>query len=271
MSETKAAAPEQSDASETASDAQEQADFGAGFDDTKTSPSKSDKSEKSDPATQARETVETDEKGADDGPVTISRKEWAEIKAAAAKTASYDQQFSKLFGHTGNIQRLLNEQKAAATPEQRRGEIPKEAFADLERDYPEIARKMRPVLEHMQRVGANDADTAKLETLWAQQAAKRELEVLEDAYPDWRTITGAVDATTQQPDPDNAFRKWLTSKDAAYQQRVNASESAAVIGRAIRTFQRETASAKPVNGTPRDAARADRIRSAVQPRGPAPM
>jgi hypothetical protein len=63
-----------------------------------------------------------------------------------------------------------------------------------------------------------DADAARVQACWRKARAKHELEALEDAYPDWREITGAVDVTQQQPDPDNAFRKWLATKDEAYQR-----------------------------------------------------
>ena len=140
----------------------------------------------------------------------------------------------------------------------------------MERDFPELAAQTRSALEAalsgITGTGASDVDPAKLESVMASYTAKREIEALEDAYPEWRTIVGAVGAG-EQPDPDNAFRKWLAGKDTIYQQRVNATESAAVISRAIRLFQKETAPAAKVNGTPRDTARAERIKAAVQPKG----
>lgn len=267
MSETKAAAPEQSDATETHDDAQEQADFDSGFD-TKAPPPRKDKpatSDKADPATDdARETPP-----AEPPPelAQLTAKDLAELKAAAAKTAFHEQQFAKAWGSLGNLHKLLNEQK-------RKLEIPKDAFRDLERDFPELAAQIRAGLEQSSYSNATGdsaagVDPERYERLVSEKIAKREIEALEDAYPNWRDITGAVNAAQgEQPDPNNRFRSWLAGKDLDYQTRVNTSENAAVITRAIRTFQRETATQpKPVNGTPRDVARADRIRSAVQPRG----
>jgi hypothetical protein len=202
--------------------------------------------------------------------VQVTAKDWAEIKAAAAKTASYDQQLSKVFGTLGNVQKIINGLQSA-TPAGRKVEIPKDAFAGMEKDFPEIAQQIRGALEAtlsgMHGTGANDAPAVDIEAKLAAYTAKRELEILEDAYPDWRQVVGAVDVRSEQPDPNNAFRRWLATKDAAYQNRVNTSESAAVIGRAIRLFQSETKATPKAATTPRDAARADRIRGAVQPRG----
>jgi hypothetical protein len=213
--------------------------------------------------------------------IQITAKEWAEVRAAAAKTASYDHQLSKAWGTIGKLQERVNgfqtQQVQDKPPAARKVELSPAAFAEMQKDFPELAQQVRAAMEaalsgHVGN-GANDADTAKLESMLATYTARREIEALEDAYPEWRKIVGAVDVTREQPDPENAFRKWLAGKDLAYQNRINGSESAAVIGRAIRLFQRETATtATPAktngaNGTAQSNARADRIRAAVQPRG----
>lgn len=254
---------ETTDATAAVDDAQENADFSGGFD---------SKTTETIPAKDRPQTAETPRGEAESQPeyIQITAKDWAEVQAATRRTASYDQQFSRLFGTTGNLQKLVNNFQAQ-TPAGRRVEIPKDAFAAMERDFPELAQQTRSALEAalsgMHGTGANDADPSKLENMLASYNAKREAEVLEDAYPSWREIVGAVDASSVQPDPNNPFRKWLATKDASYQNRINGSVSAAVIGRAIRTFQNETKGAPKPTGTPRDTARADRIRSAVQPRG----
>lgn len=241
-------------------DAQDLAELDAGFE-GKTPPER-----KPAPAATPQATVQSEPEF-----VQISRKEWDEVRAAAQRTASYDQQFSKAFGTIGNIQKLLNEQKAApVTPASRKVEIPKDAFAKIERDFPELAQQMRETMEAalsgVSAPVAAEIDTPKIEQILAEHMTKREIAALEDAYPAWREIVGAV-SKDERPDPNNPFRKWLATKDATYQARVNDSESAAVISRAIRLFQSETkAPAKPVT-TPRDTARAERIRGAVQPKG----
>lgn len=208
--------------------------------------------------------------------ISITKKEWDEIKAAASRTASYDSQFSKLFGTLGNVTKQLSTFQTKAAPEAasspaRKVEISKEAFAEMEKDFPELAQQTRAALEvalsGLPSPNGAEIDTTKIEGMWASYSARREVEALEDAWPNWREIVGAVDVSRETPNPENPFRKWLGTKDAAYQDRINGSESAAVIGRAIRLFQKETTvPAKPA-APPRNNAQTERIRAAVQPRG----
>jgi len=210
--------------------------------------------------------------------VQVTKKDWDEVRAAAAKTSSYDAQLSKAFGTIGNMQRVVT-QLQAQTAAGRKVEIPANAFAEMERDFPELAKMNRLALEAaLSGVsgtgGGAEVDPNKIEAMLATHTAKRELEALEDAYPAWREIVGAVDVSRQAPDPRHPFRAWLATKDVAYQNRINASESAAVIGRAIRLFQSETQGGRtrlppgpPQAADPRIQARAARIAGAVQPRG----
>jgi hypothetical protein len=251
-------------------DAKADAEFGSGFSGV------ADKS-----ADQTKPPANGEAKPARDAPrveaepapeiVQVTKKEWDEIKAVASRTASYDSQFSKLFGTLGNVTKQLSAFKPQ--PEaSKKVEISPAAFAEMAKDFPELAQQTRAALEAALSglpVNGQDVDVTKIEGMLASYTARREIEALEDAFPEWRKIVGAVDVTKEAPDPNNPFRKWLATKDEAYQNRINGSESAAVIGRAIRLFQRETAVpvAKPNGATPHAAARADRIRAAVQPRG----
>jgi hypothetical protein len=265
MADKDTTVPEPVSDTTAADDAREQAEFGAGFEGKPTEKTTA-KPEKPEPAATPRAKEESKPEY-----IQITAKDWADVRAAAAKTASYDQQLSKLFGTTGNIQKLVANLQGQ-TPAGRKIEIPKDAFSQMEKDFPELAQQTRAALEAALSglpgtANGAEFDVTTLKSMLAAEKAKQQIEDLEDAHPDWREIVGAVDVTREQPDPNNPFRKWLASKDAAYQQRINGSESAAVIGRAIRAFQRETAAPAKVNGTQRDTVRADRIRSAVQPRG----
>jgi hypothetical protein len=250
------------DETTTVDDAQDSADFDAGFE-----------GKPAEPATKKPEPAETPREEVAPAPeyVQVTAKEWAEIKAVAAKTASYDQQLSRLFGTTGNIQKLLNESKAqaaqSATPTARKVELPKDAFAQMEKDFPELAQQTRAALEAaLSGIPGRDVPEFDVDKL-KDTLRQRELEILEEDHPDWAQIVGQVAGPNDKPDPDNAFRKWLATKDAAYQTRINHTMSPPVIARAIRLFQSETRTAPKVNVTPRNDARADRIRSAVQPKG----
>lgn len=253
--------------------AQEQDGFASGFTDKP-----SEKAPKPDKPEQAAPEKATAEPEAKPDHVQITRDEWEAVRSAAARTASYETQLSRLHGTTGRLQSALaGLQKETPlqkdAPASRKIEIPKEAFAEMERDFPELAKMNRAALEAAlsgMQVAGGDIDDGKLKTMLNDLASGREIEDLEDAYPDWREIVGAV-TKEQQPDQNHPFRKWLATKDEAYQAKVNSAEKAFVIRRAIRQFQAETKAAaatpKPAPEKPRDTARADRFRAAVQPKG----
>jgi hypothetical protein len=211
--------------------------------------------------------------------VRVTKDQLASLTAAAAKTASHEAQMAKAFGTIGNMQKVLTTLQSA-TPRGGKVEIPKDAFADMERDFPELAASMRAGLEAtlrgMSGTGpANaEADPEQLQRLISEHSAKvrseAEIESLEDEHPDWRTIVGVVDISKEKPDPNNAYRKWLATKDAAYQAKLNGTNSAAVISRSISRFQAETKAAPAAAGAApslKAQLQAARIRGAVQPRG----
>ncbi len=251
---------------DTALAKQEQVDFASGFSDKPSD--KPAKTAKPEPAAPEKAPAE-----AEDKPefVQVTAKELTELRAAAAKIPSYDHQLSKLHGTTGNLQKLLNDMRAAsqpATPAARSIELPKEALANMKSDFPELAEKFEAILSGAKVVGEVDAD--KLEALIAkyinERDAKREIEALQETYPDWKVIVSHPDAADGKPDPDSPYRRWLATKDPEYQKRLNETESAAVVQRSIALFRRETRAApKPTPAPP--AQRTDRFRAAVQPKG----
>lgn len=251
----------------TIDDAQESAEFDSGFTGKAADKATAAKVEK--PAETPREEPGQPEY------VQLTKKDWEEVRAAAQKTASYDQQLSKAFGTIGNLQKLVNELQSKGTPQPtpsgKKIEISKEAFAAMKKDFPELADQTHAALEAalsgISLGGDAQIDEATVEKMLARITSQRQIEELEDAYPDWRTIVGQVDITKEQPDPENPFRKWLATKDAAYQARINGTESAVVIARAIRLFQKETAASPKPTLPPRESARKDRIAAAVQPKG----
>lgn len=197
--------------------------------------------------------------------VRITKKDWEAVQG----------QFSKAFGTIGNMQKTMNGLQER-TPAGRKVEIPASAFAEMEKDFPELAQQVRAAMEAgmsgMAGTGPPaEADTSRYDEARAkdrQDKLDEQLADLEDAHPDWKRIVGAIDARTQKADPNNAFRRWLGTKDAAYQKRMNESESATFISRAIERFQAETKGTRAAApATSRDDARADRIRGALQPRG----
>ncbi len=196
----------------------------------------------------------------------ITEEELAELRT---KAASHESQFAKAFGTIGNLQKTLNELRAAK-PQEPKVEVSDEAFAEMAKDFPELTTHIRKAIEAtLKGAGSTQSavDPEQMKKLVAQHVVEHETEALEDAYPDWRTIVGAVDATKEQPDPGNAFRKWLSTKDDAYQARINSTLSAAVLSRAISQFKADTKESPKPAPDLKAMARAARVADAVQPRG----
>lgn len=206
--------------------------------------------------------------------VQLTQEQFDSLQANATKTAAIEAQLSKVFGTMGDMQQVVRKLQTA-TPAGMSIEIPKDAFTDMEKDFPELATLTRTGLEKalkgIRGTGANAAETPdpeSIQRLISAAIAKREVTMLTDTHPNWREIVGAVE-TPGTHNTENGFRKWLATKDAAYQHKINATESARVIAEAIDKFETETA-ARPrpaPNPAPKIAARADRIREAIQPKG----
>ena len=245
-------------------EAQEQAAFDAGFEGAAEKPSA--KTEPS-PAEPPREEPPAPKY------VQLTEDQYAVLNGAAAKTVALEQQMSKAFGTIGNLQKVINGLQAQ-TPRGLKIEIPKDAFSEMERDYPEIAAMQRSALEKALSgiTGTAESDPGSVNRVLAEYTARQEVERLktfEEEYPNWRDIVGAPTVDRPLPDPDVPFRKWLATKDAAYQARVNETNSANVLERAITRFQQETrpsSQPKPKQQPSADTRR-EQIAAAVQPRG----
>ena len=86
-------------------------------------------------------------------------------------------------------------------------------------------------LQEQQRAAA----VAESNAIYAAQMAH-----LVKTFPRWRTIVGQVDIRKQAPDPKNPFRKWLATKDAAYQAMLYSTNSPREIEEAIVLFRAES-------------------------------
>lgn len=210
--------------------------------------------------------------------VQITQEQFDSLQAAAGKTTAIEGQLSKAFGTIGDMQQIVRKLQSA-TPAGQPVEMPKTAFAKLRKDFPELADlmadDMADLLKGMrgtatpETAAATAPDPEALSKLVSATTIKLEVEALEDAHPKWREIVGAVDSEGRH-DPNNAYRKWLATQDATYQAKINSTNSSTVIARSIDKFM-ASKKAAPVRVAPKTnpkaAARLNRIRGAVQPRG----
>lgn len=270
-------------------DAQADKDFAAGFDNptAQTPPAPEQKDEKSEPEKEAAAPAGNDEPKDPPDPVDpppppapeyvqITKEQFAKLESAATEVGTLKSQLDKAFGSIGGVQQLVKELQAK-TPEGATVEIPADAFEGMEEEFPDIAKHMRGVLEKTLKGvrGTGDAKTVvdpeAVSRLVADGIKQREMEALEDAYPDWRSIVGAVDSA-DKADPNNEFRKWLGTQPADYQKKINSTHSAVVLSRAIDKFKDATKTPPPPppppkTPAPRQEARRSRIVDAVQPKG----
>lgn len=255
---------------------QEQRDFNSGFepDPAPVIPAKVEPEPKVEPKPEPKAEPKTDAKSpAEAKPkppeyVQITKEQFETLQSAATKTAAMETQFSKVFGTMGDLQQVVKKIQAG-TPVGQPVELPKISFAKMRKDFPEMADllegDMTEALKGLRGTGTTattDADPDALNKLVQAATLKLESEALHDAHPTWREIVGAYG------DETNPFRKWLGTQDAAYRTRLNNTNSSTVISRAIDKFLAATAPAKAApEPAPKVAARIDRIRSAIQPKG----
>lgn len=207
--------------------------------------------------------------------VQLTKQQFERLEKAAKLTDDIEGKFSKAFGTIGDVQKIVRTLQSQ-TPRGNAVKIPVDAFAAMEKDFPELAQHTRAALEAtlkgMEGTGGSSAhvDVAEFERKVEERVLRLASEDLEDEYPDWQKIVGAVDIRKgEKPDENNPFRKWLATKDKTYQDRINAANSAGVITRAIRAFKSETktAPAAPAKPNAQAEARASRIQEAVRPKG----
>ena len=209
--------------------------------------------------------------------IRLTEDDYKAFKSAADKTAVLDGQISKLFGTTGDMQQIVKKLQAA-TPAGHRVEIPKGALAKTRKDFPELADLIESdLVEALKDVRGTDTAPAKpdvdedvigklVENKAREFSRKNEAEALEDTYANWREIVGPVDANGSY-DPKNEYRVWLGKQDQAYQTLVNSTDSAQVIARSIGRFLASKSHPTTPAQAPKIAARQDRIKAAIQPKG----
>lgn len=208
--------------------------------------------------------------------VTLTEEDYKLLRAAAEKSPDLEQRISKVLGTVGAVQDQVKQLRS----QKGRVRIGKEALAKLVEGFPEIADALVPALEAAeidvssvtpvatQPQAAAPVDAAKIkEELKAELREERTAERLKrlgKLVPGWQQIAGPHDA-------DNEFRRWLKAQPEAYQKGL-ANEAATVEETAdcFKAFLRHQAKAKAAQkSTPpaRDAARTDRLRDAIPPRG----
>lgn len=207
--------------------------------------------------------------------VRLTKQDWDNAKAGLGKVAALEGQLAKLTGSLPKAEQIVQqviESVRAQTPAGTEidPQVLADAFADQERDFPELAAQNRKAIEHILKnlrgtataqspAQPVDMDAAVEKVLLTREGAK-----LEKAYPDWSDIVGRPMTDGEAP-RDTEFRQWLAKQPADYQDEVSNTHSPAVLQDAIRDFK-----ATPKTTTPsaddKKAARRAVISDAITPR-----
>ena len=208
--------------------------------------------------------------------VQITKSDWDKLQSAASNMLTPDKVKSMIGGTLGELEQRIVKKLQAVTPAGMTIDIPADAFAEMDAEFPELAAQLRKGLEKTLKnvrgtapasQGNEKPDTEALHKLIEDAAGKlaerRETAMLDEEYPDWRATVGTIN------DKDNAFRKWLAAQGAVYEGRINNAKHAAPIIRAIERFEASKAAlaAKPKAPAAKPNPQASRIRDAVQPKG----
>jgi hypothetical protein len=206
--------------------------------------------------------------------VQITKEQFASLEAAAAKVGDFDKKFDKAFGTVGGMQDVIK-QLQSATPKGEAVVISDDMFAEMAEDYPQLAAQFRGVLEKVLKGarGTGTADPASVDPavvtkMVADGIKQREMDALEDDHPGWKTIVGAVESA-EKADPNNLFRKWLTTQSEAYRTKITSTQSASVLAKAIDRFKEATKTPPPPPKAPtlKDLARKANLKAAIPLRG----
>ena len=175
----------------------------------------------------------------------VTEAEWADIQARSTEIdkikADHRKEWDKAFGKLGGVERTLAALQAA-TPAGYTVEGTDDIVDGLRKDgFTELAdltlksfKAFAGKLKGTAPAPAAALDPKVIEATVTQRLVDLQLEALEDEHADWRDVVGAKDS-------DNDYRKWLASQPADYKQRLESTNSAAIISRSISKFQTEHA------------------------------
>lgn len=196
--------------------------------------------------------------------VRLTKQEWDNTKAAAGKVAVLESQVAKLTGSLPDSKQIVQqviESVRAQTPAGAEidPQVLADAFADQEKDFPELAQQNRKAIEHILKnlrgTASSPASPVDMDAAVEKVLLNREGKALEEAHPDWSDIVGRPKAQGEEP-VQTEFRVWLATQPAAYQEKVGNTHSPAVLQAAIDKFKGTPKTPSPSPATKADARRA---------------
>lgn len=263
-------------------EAQIDADFSSGFDDTPTGATSPAKEEPAPKAEESKEAPPTEAAPpAEPEYRQVTKAEWEDLMAKAATIdqmrADYPRKLDTAFGKVGGLERKIAELQAA-TPAGYAVDVTDDIVAEMAAEFPELAKGTLSAFKAFAgklkgtapaHAAAAAVDPAQIAGMVKGQIAAEQEALIEDEHPQFRALIGA-------PGSDSPYRQWLAKQSAEEQQRLSSTYSAAVISRSITRFKEaqaaEQAAAEAKRKADESAAQASRDRqgrfaAAATPKG----
>ncbi len=209
--------------------------------------------------------------------VRLTKQEWDNTKAAAGKVSTLESQVAKLVGSMPKADQLVQQVIESVRSQTPAGteidpQVLIDAFADQEKDFPELAGQNRKAIEYILKNLRGTVGTAQspappvdIEAVADRVRVRMEEYALNRSYPDWSDVVGRP-PTADAPIPETPFRVWLGKQSAEYQKAVNETDSHADIQEAIASFRASQGQPAPSPKPDRAAARRATLEDAITPR-----
>jgi len=176
------------------------------------------------------------------------------LKAKVSSSAGEPDAIRKMHGEIGNINRTLKQLQTPAAPDSNELSAALKDAEAVAEEYPELAGPLVKALKAAiaaDKPRAQPVDAVDFGEKIAQAVIERkradDIEALADSHPDYREIYASEE-----------FKKWLSAKPAAYQEKLNSTWNPAIASKGLDEFK-ESRKAQERNK--------NRLAAAVAPQG----
>jgi len=155
------------------------------------------------------------------------------LKAKVSSSAGEPDAIRKMHGEIGNINRTLKQLQTPAAPDSNELSAALKDAEAVAEEYPELAGPLVKALKAAiaaDKPRAQPVDTVDFGEKIAQAVTERkradDIEALKDAHPDFQEIYASQE-----------FKTWLSTKPAAYQEKLNSTWNPAIASKGLDEFK----------------------------------
>lgn len=160
--------------------------------------------------------------------VRLTKQDWDNAKANLGKVSVLESRLARFEGSTPKTEQIVQQVLESVRSQTPAGgqidpQVLIDAFAEQEKDFPELAGQNRKaiehVLKHLNASSATPAQAVDVDGAVQRILTAREQSDLEETHPDWSDIVGRPPAEGLDPKTTD-FRLWLAKQPAAYQKKL---------------------------------------------------